>query len=242
MDPSAHDKMKAQTAGAYSGREATNLERGVDEQVQILLSTIRDNYISKLGEKQVKFLEFSNLSSYFTIDVITNAGFGNPFGYLPVEKDLHGFLASIRDHLPTMAMAVDVPFIRNILFSSTFLKVFGPKSHDQKGMGRLMHIAADLVGKHLEAAEKDSNNTMLSSFFKHGYSQEQCEAECIFMVFAGSDTTASVMRTTMLYLMSTPHVYQKFKSEIVAAVRAGVSTPITVEQARSIPYLQVRNP
>ncbi|OAF99905.1 BcABA1, cytochrome P450 monooxygenase [Paraphaeosphaeria sporulosa] len=238
MDPGAHDRMRAQTAGAYSGREATNLEKGVDEQVQILLSTIRDRYISEPGEKKTKFLDFSELSSFFTIDVITNAGFGRPFGYLPAEKDLYGFLESIRDYLPTMAMAVDVPFIRNILFSPTFLKVFGPKTHHQKGMGRLMHIAANRVKEHLAAAGKDSENTMLSSFFKHGYSQEQCEAECIFMIFAGSDTTASVMRTTMLYLISTPHVYQKFKSEVAAAVRAGVSSPITVEQARAIPYLQ----
>jgi cytochrome P450 len=59
------------------------------------------------------------------------------------------------------------------------------------------------------------------------------------MVIAGSDTTASVMRLTMLYLMSSPNIYQKFKAEIANAVRNGVSNPITVEEAKKIPYLQV---
>lgn len=59
------------------------------------------------------------------------------------------------------------------------------------------------------------------------------------LLIAGSDTTASVMRVTMLYIMSTPRVYNKLKAEIANAVRRGVSSPITVEEAKKIPYLQV---
>lgn len=77
---------------------------------------------------------------------------------------------------------------------------------------------------------------------RHGLSQGQCETEGIFMIIAGSDTTASVMRVTVLSIISNPRVYQKFKSEIANAVRSGVSSPITVEEAKKIPYLQVGRP
>lgn len=44
----------------------------------------------------------------------------------------------------------------------------------------------------------------------------------------------------MLYLLATPRVYQKLKSIVMQAVNEGrVSSPIKVEEAKRIPYLQV---
>lgn len=60
---------------------------------------------------------------------------------------------------------------------------------------------------------------------------------------AGSDTIGSTIRNTMLYLMSTPRVYQKLKGTVLEALRDGtVSSPIKQEQAKRLPYLQVRVP
>lgn len=61
------------------------------------------------------------------------------------------------------------------------------------------------------------------------------------MFVAGSDTTASAIRVTLFYLMSSPRVYRKLKEEIRGCIREGrASTPITAAQARELPYLQVR--
>jgi hypothetical protein len=60
------------------------------------------------------------------------------------------------------------------------------------------------------------------------------------MFIAGSDTTAAVIRVTMLHIMSSPQVYQKLKEEIRSAIKEGkVSTPITNAEAKTLPYLQV---
>lgn len=60
------------------------------------------------------------------------------------------------------------------------------------------------------------------------------------MIIAGFENTSSVIRSTMLYLMTTPQVYHRFKKEVMQAVQDGqVSTPITFEEAKRIPYLQV---
>ena len=65
-------------------------------------------------------------------------------------------------------------------------------------------------------------------------------SEALFMLIAGSDTTASAIRVTMLYVMSTPRVYQKLKDEIRTAIREGrASSPITAAESRELPYLQV---
>lgn len=71
-------------------------------------------------------------------------------------------------------------------------------------------------------------------------SQKQCEIDGLFMIIAGSDTTASVIRITMLYLMTCPQVYAKLKAEIEDAVRDGrASSPISFDEAKKLPYLQV---
>lgn len=60
---------------------------------------------------------------------------------------------------------------------------------------------------------------------------------------AGSDTTASAIRATMLHLITTPRVYQKLKQLVREAIQERrVSSPIQQEEAKKIPYLQVCNP
>lgn len=56
---------------------------------------------------------------------------------------------------------------------------------------------------------------------------------------AGTDTTASALQGTMLYLLSTPSAYSRLKSEIATGIREGrISSPITDQEARKLPYLQ----
>lgn len=81
---------------------------------------------------------------------------------------------------------------------------------------------------------------MQGSWMQHGLGQEDCEAEGLLALVAGSETTASVMRITMLCLLSSPPVYQKLKEAVNQSIRDGVSQPITFEQAKAIPYLRVR--
>jgi cytochrome P450 len=82
-----------------------------------------------------------------------------------------------------------------------------------------------------------------SSFKAHGLPEGDAQSETLFMFIAGSDTTASAIRVTMFYLMSSPRVYQKLKKEIRSAIQEGcASSPITAAQARDLPYLQVGIP
>ena len=66
--------------------------------------------------------------------------------------------------------------------------------------------------------------------------------EAILMFVAGSDTSATITRITIFYIISTPRVYQRLKQEIAEAIRDGkVSSPITMAEAKALPYLQVRH-
>lgn len=60
------------------------------------------------------------------------------------------------------------------------------------------------------------------------------------MLIGGGESTASAIRSTLIHTITTPSVYQKLKKEIQLAVSEGrVSNPITFEEAKRLPYLQV---
>ncbi|KAI1499378.1 pisatin demethylase [Biscogniauxia marginata] len=231
LEAGPHDRFKAKIAGAYGGRETPALETGIDIQIASLLDLLRRKYLSsdepspgdeKDGsDSSYRPVEFSELASYFSMDVITKLAFGEEFGYLKTDSDIYGFLAEVRVTWPGLAVALDLPWLRKVLFSRTYLRLFGPRPTDSGGLGKLMGVAEE------------------GSFIAHGLTRQECATEALFMIIAGFENTSTVIRQTMLYIMATPVVYQRFKAEIARVVREGrASSPITYEEARQIPYLQ----
>ncbi|RBQ81078.1 hypothetical protein FVER14953_06713 [Fusarium verticillioides] len=119
-----------------------------------------------------------------------------------------------------------------------FLKLFGPTENDTKGIGPLMKVANTIV-RDRYAPEADDQRDMLGSFKRHGLRLEECQAESLFMFLAGSETTASVMRVILLYVIASPHIHQRLKQEMAEAISQGrASSPITDVDSRQLPYLQ----
>jgi cytochrome P450 len=80
---------------------------------------------------------------------------------------------------------------------------------------------------------------MLGSFVAHGLSKEDAEGETVTQIIAGSDTSATAIRSTMLFVMANPLVYCRLRSEIHARIRDGlISDPITFAESKKFPYLQ----
>lgn len=76
---------------------------------------------------------------------------------------------------------------------------------------------------------------------RHGIEKGPAIAEAPLQLVAGAETSSTVIRSTMGYLMTSPHVYRRLKEHIQDAIQAGAaSSPITVEEAKRLPYLQVR--
>ncbi|KAI1205010.1 cytochrome P450 [Annulohypoxylon truncatum] len=239
LDPVAHDKTKSQVWPGYSGRDNPNYESDIDSQITNFIDIIRKRYITTTGAGGYRPFDLAQAVSYFTIDVISKLSTGQEFGCLETESDRHGFIQATHKQLLLIAIAQEVPLIRDIAYSTLGLKIWGPKETDQKGLGKIMHIANEAVRKRFEPDADKDEKAVLASFIRHGLTQAQCEVESIFMFVAGSDTTASAIRATLLHILSTPRVYQCLKDEIKSAVEEGrVSRPITQAEARELPYLQ----
>lgn len=84
-----------------------------------------------------------------------------------------------------------------------------------------------------------SHADMLGSFIRHGLTEEESAGEALLQIVAGSDTSATTIRSVILHLQSNPHAYRKLQAEIDAGIAAGkISSPIKDLEARQLPYLQ----
>lgn len=100
-------------------------------------------------------------------------------------------------------------------------------------------MAKHVVAERIASKDRDSHKDMLASFLRHGLTADEAQGEALTNIIAGSDTTATAIRTTMLYLMSSPPTYRKLAEEVRVAAAAGrISSPITDDEARALPYLQ----
>ncbi|CZR62527.1 related to pisatin demethylase (cytochrome P450) [Phialocephala subalpina] len=96
------------------------------------------------------------------------------------------------------------------------------------------NIAQEIFAERFDHERKERRD-MLRSFIRHGLTQREVDQVVVLQVVAGFDTTAGVLRATMLYIVSNPRVYSRIGSEIATTL---ISTPVTDSEARRMPYLQ----
>lgn len=105
----------------------------------------------------------------------------------------------------------------------------------------MMATARGLINSRLEKST-EGRSDMLASFLRHGLTKEQIFSESILQILAGSDTTATAIRSIMLYIISHPRVYNKLQKECDDAVSSGIAPgPNNIVQdttLRNLPYLQ----
>ncbi|KAJ0315461.1 hypothetical protein Brms1b_006060 [Colletotrichum noveboracense] len=86
--------------------------------------------------------------------------------------------------------------------------------------------------------DKKIQRDMLGSFIAHGMTQEEAESEILLQVFAGSDTSATTIRATILHVITNPRVLNRLLAEIDAAAPHTAQPVIADAEARALPYLQ----
>ncbi|KAK3938622.1 cytochrome P450 [Diplogelasinospora grovesii] len=242
LDTAEHDRMKAKVAHGYNGRDM-DVNGAVDSIVTLFIDTIRSRYLThtqKEGDSVERGglvkVDFAALARYFTLDVITRVSYGQEFGFIAAGRDLYSYTRSMEQFIVVLTIATDVPLIRRIVFSPLMAGLM-PKHTDESGLGKVLGIARKIVGKRYDE-EVTGERDMIGSFMRAGLTRIECEAETGLQIIAATDTTAGAIRSTMVHLLTSPPAYARLKSEVRKAVESGVSFPITLDQARKLPYLQ----
>ncbi|KAF2809016.1 pisatin demethylase [Mytilinidion resinicola] len=237
IDEDRHTSRRAQLAPAYSGKDIPSLETEIDDQIHKLLHLIRTSYVSTPGH--FRPMDLARKAQFFTLDVITKIAFGEAFGDLENDKDMYEYIKSTEDMLEVIIMAATMPLMKSMFTVEWIGNLMFPSDKDGVGIGKLIGIAKDLISRRF-GPKPIHRQDMLDSFMRHGLKQEELVSESLIQILAGSDTSATTIRATMLYLMSHPRVYRKLQDEIDAAVKARKSPQsiITAAEAAELPYLQ----
>ena len=214
----------------YSGKEIPSLESNVDDRVIDLISLIRRE------TAQGKAVDIARLAQYFTLDVLTQIAFEAPFGYLAQNEDVHQYIQQVSKFLHVLELCSNHPTMQSIL-SSRAMAAFSPKPTDKSGMGAMLGVAQRVVYARYAPGAKIRED-MLGSFIKNGLTRDEAESEAVLQILGGSDSTATAIRMTFLYILTNPTVYVKLVQEIEANCKRLSSPVIKSSESQTLPYCQ----
>jgi cytochrome P450 len=219
----------------YSGKENTELEPTIDRYIYQYISLIRQKYLSTPTHHRA--MDIARKTQYLTLDVISDIGFGQSFGNLENDSDMDSYIESTRKIVATMPVLCATGLL-HIFQWPPIARLISPSEKSKSGLGRSMATSRRLIDNRLKS-ETDSKSDMLSAFMRHGLSREDLFTESWLQIVAGSETTATAIRGTMLYVVSSPRVYAKLQREIDDTVAAGLAPGVIPDAvAKDLVYLQ----
>ncbi|KAK3047048.1 hypothetical protein LTR09_011473 [Extremus antarcticus] len=228
-DEKVHADLKAREAGGYNGRDIDTLESDVDARIMDLVDLINVKYHKTP-------MDLAEITRFFTLDVLSTIAFGGPFGFMAENKDLWDYNKESSNFLLILNLVLNHKFFRWIFFQPWFQAAAGPKDTDKKGMGPMLGVARKAVAERY-GPDRKVKKDMLGHFVEKGLSQVQCEVEAELQIVAGSDSTTTVLRSTLFLLMANPVAYNKLRDEIDSNVGV-ISFPVVkYNEAQKLPYL-----
>ena len=248
VDEELHMVKRKKMVAGYAGKENPMLEQDIDDCVRDLIQLIDTKYVSTPSERIVQ-MDLARKIQYFTTDVISKLAMDNKFHDLRDDKDNHGYITEFENTVPNIACTTTVPSFLQLLTDIGFIQLFAPgwNSTSALGLGKILAVTRTSIQKRFdeEGNPKDNqdHDDMLGSFMKHGLPQREIEREALLQMAAGSDTTASGIRATLLNIISHPRVHSKLLSEIQSTVATGnfgtdTDNIVSDVQAKELPYLQ----
>ncbi|EED11900.1 cytochrome P450, putative [Talaromyces stipitatus ATCC 10500] len=188
-----------------------SLDECIDRLVQVI--------DAKIGEK-FAVIDFAELATFFTLDVITERGYGKTFGYLSSQTDLYHYIKVIENSVAFMTLASNWPRLRSLVSKSLEWPIARTFIYKLCGLEELVRAVDQQVEN--EFSDLPSQNTvrspekatMLQLFKEKGMTKEQAKVEALFLLTAGSHSTATAIRMIMLHVITSPHIMGRLRQEL----------------------------
>jgi hypothetical protein len=100
-----------------------------------LVDLIERKYLST--DSDYRPLDFGRKAQYFTLDVISNVAFGEPFGFLATDSDVHRYIQTTEENLPAIILVTILPWI-NWALRLPIVKSVLPSDKDTIGLGKII--------------------------------------------------------------------------------------------------------
>ncbi|RYP09901.1 hypothetical protein DL764_001035 [Monosporascus ibericus] len=223
-DHRVHARYRKIAAAPYSFSNIKRMEPLVDENISRWLAKL-DERFAATGER----FDFAPWAIYVAYDVVSEVGFGAPFGFVEQGRDVDGLIRGLHDGLvPFGIMARLYPFTNWIKKTWVGEKYLVASPEHDSGIGVLMRFRDRLIAqryKDIEAGTAGGRIDFLQTFIEardedgKPLDLEYIKAEILLILLAGSDTTATAFQALMQNVLSDDAVYEKMMAEIDAATR-----------------------
>jgi hypothetical protein len=97
---------------------------------------LHDKYMS--SESSFRPVDFARVTQYLVIDVISDIAFGEPFGFLAQDGDVHDYIKMQRALLPVFEWFSTLPSLNRLIRIPWISRLAMPTPDDKTGLGRLM--------------------------------------------------------------------------------------------------------
>ncbi|KAJ5409605.1 uncharacterized protein N7487_003964 [Penicillium crustosum] len=221
-----HAVFRKHVAGPYSFSNIKKMEPLLDARINAWTTKLNEKF-AKSGEA----FDFAWWAVYMAYDIISEIGFGEPFGFIEKGEDIGGLIQGFHDGLPAFGLLARLhPFTSWI--KTTFLKKYlVAKPEDNSGIGVLMRFRDRLIDQRIKDIQdgRKSDRTDLLQTFLDALTEdgkpldlEYIRAEVLLVLLAGADTTGTAFQAMVQFLLTHPGAYKRMMEEIDNAVRKGL--------------------
>lgn len=154
QDHKQHSYFRKIAAGNYSFSNIKKMEPLIDARMKEWVTKI-DSLFAQKGER----FDFSPWAVYMAYDIISEVGFGAPFGFIEQGKDVEGLIQGFHDGLvPFGIMARLYPFtnwVKSTWFGDKYLVA---RPEQESGIGTLMRFRDKLIDQRFKDIEAGKTN------------------------------------------------------------------------------------
>ena len=144
-------------------------------------------------------------------------------------------LQTMEENFPAMNFMSAVPILARILRIPAIQRATLPTVKDRVGMGKIKAVTRDIIARRFGPG-KEIKHDMTQSFINHGLTQAEIGDEALLQILAGSDTSATIIRSGFIQIISNPRVYNSLQAECDAA-GVPLADIISNNRALELPYL-----
>ncbi|KAJ5147049.1 hypothetical protein N7476_001423 [Penicillium atrosanguineum] len=221
-----HAEFRKHFAGPYSFTNVKKIEPLIDARICEWSNKLDQSFVNT-GEP----FDFAWWAVYMAYDIISEIGFGRPFGFIEKGEDIGGLIKGFHDGLPAFGLLARLhPFTS--WMKTTFMKKYLVATpQDNSGIGVLMRFRDRLIKERLEDlhnGKKIEQTDLLQTFLEARTDEdkpldlEYIRAEVLLVLLAGADTTGTAFQAMIHFLLTHPEAYDRMMEEIDSASRKGL--------------------
>lgn len=233
-DAKFHARVRGLLSNSFTEDSLQTQHPLIHHHADTLVAKLYQHAVASDGLSNGALVNMTDWLNFFTMDVIGDLAFGEPFGCLEAGE-YHSWVRTLFSYLKGMAIAAAPRYYPSTEF--LFEKLI-PKSIIE-GQRRHTQYANERINRRLDM--KTDRPDFMTPFMRNNVDFENMSRDEIlstfnFIIVGGSETTATTLTGIFNHLAKNERIMQRLSAEIRTKYRR--EEDITIASLQSLPYLE----